>query len=56
VAIGAVFPNCPRYVHRHKRVERSEYVPRGGVEPPVPEWKRAPWARDVLPAEDPAGD
>ena len=44
-----VFPNCPRYIHRYELVERSHYVPSRGVEPPVPDWKRTPWARDVLP-------
>jgi uncharacterized protein len=44
-----VFPNCPRYIHRMALVERSRYVPRAGAEPPVPAWKRADWARDVLP-------
>jgi predicted pyridoxine 5'-phosphate oxidase superfamily flavin-nucleotide-binding protein len=44
-----VFPNCPRYIHRMAVVERSRYVPRTGHEPPVPGWKRADWARDVLP-------
>ncbi len=54
VAVTAVFPNCPRYVHRMRRVERSPYVPVAGVAPPVPDWKRAPWAHDALPAGDPA--
>jgi hypothetical protein len=49
-----VFPNCPRYIHRMEMVERSPFVPRPEAEPPVPEWKRADWARDVLPARDPA--
>jgi uncharacterized protein len=44
-----VFPNCPRYIHRMALVERSRFVPRAGVEPPVPEWKTRDWARDVLP-------
>jgi uncharacterized protein len=44
-----VFPNCPRYIHRLALVERSRFVPRAGVETPVPAWKRADWARDVLP-------
>jgi predicted pyridoxine 5'-phosphate oxidase superfamily flavin-nucleotide-binding protein len=51
-----VFPNCPRYIHRMALVERSEYVPRDGREPPAPGWKRKEWARDVLPAGDPASD
>jgi uncharacterized protein len=48
-----VFPNCPRYIHRYELVERSRYVPRAGVEPPVPDWKRRDWARDVLPSDAP---
>jgi len=44
-----VFPNCPRYIHRMQLVERSEFEPRDGCEPPVPAWKRTEWARDVLP-------
>jgi uncharacterized protein len=49
-----VFPNCPRYIHRMELVERSRFVPRAGVTTPVPEWKRAEWACDALPADDPA--
>src|SRR4051812_6409573 len=45
-----VFPNCPRYIHRYELVERSRFVPRAGVEPPVPDWKTRDWARDVLPS------
>jgi uncharacterized protein len=51
-----VFPNCPRYIHRLALVERSRFVPHAECETPVPEWKRTEWARDVLPAGDPARD
>lgn len=54
VAVAAVFPNCPRYVHRMKTVERSPFVPGPDEPPPVPDWKRSDWACDVLPAGDPA--
>lgn len=54
VAVEAVFPNCPRYIHRMQKVQESPFVPRDGVIPPVPGWKRAPWAADALPANDPA--
>jgi hypothetical protein len=37
-------------------VERSQYVPHSGCEPPVPPWKRTDWARDVLAAGDPANE
>jgi predicted pyridoxine 5'-phosphate oxidase superfamily flavin-nucleotide-binding protein len=49
-----VFPNCPRYIHRMALVERSRFVPRAECATPVPDWKRADWANDVLPADDPA--
>jgi uncharacterized protein len=48
VAVDAVIPNCPRYVHRYRLVERSRFVPQKGVETPVPEWKQEEWARDVV--------
>jgi predicted pyridoxine 5'-phosphate oxidase superfamily flavin-nucleotide-binding protein len=51
-----VFPNCPRYIHRMQLVEHSKFVPRAECETPVPDWKRREWARDVLPAGDPAGE
>jgi predicted pyridoxine 5'-phosphate oxidase superfamily flavin-nucleotide-binding protein len=54
VAIREVFPNCPRYIHKHTLVERSEFVPREGTTAPIPKWKQMDWARDVLPHNDPA--
>jgi len=54
VRAARIFPNCPRYIHRMQRIERSEFVPRAGCETPVPDWKRAEWASDVLAADDPA--
>ncbi|HET7584738.1 MAG TPA: pyridoxamine 5'-phosphate oxidase family protein [Gemmatimonadaceae bacterium] len=49
-----IYPNCPRYIHQLQLVERSAFVPRRGATTPVPGWKQAPWACDVLPAHDPA--
>ena len=43
-----VFPNCPRYIHRRRLVERSRFVPRPGSPSPEPDWKREPWAREAL--------
>jgi len=51
-----VFPNCPRYIHRYKLVERSRFVPKKGKATPVPAWKCADWSADALPAKDPARD
>ncbi len=52
----AIFPNCPRYIHRYQLVERSTFVPRPNVRTPIPDWKRSDWARDALPVGDPAGE
>jgi uncharacterized protein len=52
----AVYPNCPRYIHRYELVRRSRFVPRTDCLTPVPEWKRSDWAYDALPAHDPARD
>jgi predicted pyridoxine 5'-phosphate oxidase superfamily flavin-nucleotide-binding protein len=51
-----VFPNCPRYIHEYRLVQRSRFVPKTECETPVPQWKRSDWARDVLPEGDPATD
>ena len=51
-----VFPNCPRYIHEYRLVKRSRFVPKAECETPVPAWKQREWARDALPASDPAND
>jgi len=52
-----VFPNCPRYIHQYRLVERSRFVPKAGCETPVPGWKVSGLTQgDVLPANDPARD
>jgi hypothetical protein len=56
VTAREIFPNCPRYVHRYEKVQASAFVPREDCETPVPSWKRADWAVDVLPEGDPARD
>jgi len=56
VRARAVYPNCPRYIHRYRLVRRSRFVPRGDCLTPVPEWKRSDWAVDALPEQDPARD
>jgi predicted pyridoxine 5'-phosphate oxidase superfamily flavin-nucleotide-binding protein len=54
VRAEAIFPNCPRYIHKMQLVEQSAYAPREGHIPPVPKWKQFPEFRDVLPPGDPA--
>lgn len=54
VTADAIFPNCPRYLHRMEIVERSPYVPCAGTTAPIPAWKRRPEFNAVLPPDDPA--
>ena len=56
VRARAVYPNCPRYIHRYQLVRRSRFVPREECLTPVPGWKRSDWAFDALPEHDPARD
>jgi uncharacterized protein len=56
VRARAVYPNCPRYIHRYQLVRRSRFVPHDGCPTPIPEWKRSDWAVDALPQHDPARD
>jgi predicted pyridoxine 5'-phosphate oxidase superfamily flavin-nucleotide-binding protein len=54
ITVREAFGNCPRYIHKYQLVERSSYVPRKGRTTPVPDWKKQPDVRDVLPKDDPA--
>lgn len=55
VEAEAIFPNCPRYVHRMQTVEESAYTPQEGREPPEPEWKKRAEFRSVLPPKRGSG-
>jgi len=52
VSVTDVIINCPRYIHRMKRIERSRYVPREGAETPHAEWKRIDMIQDALSQDD----
>ena len=54
VRADAIFPNCPRYIHRMPLVEQSVYAPCPGHAPPTPKWKTQPHFAEVLPPEDAA--
>lgn len=56
VRVREAFSNCPRYVHRMQRVQRSPFVPQKDCVTPVPGWKKEDWVADVLPESDPARD
>lgn len=49
VSVHEVFPNCPRYIHKMEMLQLSEFVPDQAGCAPAPNWKKADWAKDVLP-------
>lgn len=52
VEADAIFPNCPRYIHKMQMTEYSVHAPRSGYTPPVPAWKTFDVFRDALPSRD----
>lgn len=52
VTVTEIFRNCPRYVHRYRKSEASEFVPRAACETPLAPWKRVDDVQAILPAQD----
>jgi uncharacterized protein len=52
VKVTEIFRNCPRYIHRHRKLEASEFVPRTTGETPLAPWKRVDDVQELLPAQD----
>ena len=48
VAVSDVWMNCPRYIHRYKKLSASRYVPCADTETPLCEWKRIDGMQDTL--------
>ncbi|ABE50769.1 pyridoxamine 5'-phosphate oxidase family protein [Methylobacillus flagellatus] len=48
IKIEEIFVNCPRYIHKHQRVQHSPYVPQAGCTTRTPQWKRLDSVQDVL--------
>ena len=54
VQVTEIYNNCPRYIHKYQLVERSNYVPKEGRTPPIPDFKLREEIKDLLPKNDPA--
>lgn len=52
VAVSKVWVNCPRYIHRYKRLEQSRYVPVACRKTPLATWKRLDFVQEVIADED----
>jgi hypothetical protein len=52
VAVSQTWVNCPRYIHRYKKLAPSRYVPRQDCDTPLAEWKRIDAIHDALAPSD----
>ncbi|ACL55704.1 pyridoxamine 5'-phosphate oxidase-related FMN-binding [Methylobacterium nodulans ORS 2060] len=52
IAIAEIFVNCPRYIHRYRRIGTSRFVPGEDRAGEVPAWKRIDAFRDAVPPRD----
>jgi len=43
-----IYYNCPRGIPKMEMVEHSPYLPREGYTPPIPDWKKRDYIRDIL--------
>lgn len=50
--VDSVYLNCARYIHKHRRLEPSPYVPSADGTQPYPSWKRIDFVQDVLRPQD----
>jgi uncharacterized protein len=52
VAVESILVNCPRYIHPHRKLEQSRYVPIADREPPLPAWNRIDIVQEALAKDD----
>ena len=52
VALSEFWQNCPRYIHKYRRVRQSKNVPDAVGKFPLATWKRIDGIQDVLSEED----
>ena len=48
ISVHETWMNCPRYIHRFKKLEASRYAPGVEAETPFCEWKRIDGLQDVV--------
>ncbi len=48
VELHEIWVNCPRYIHKYKKLNPSRYVPREPGKTPLANWKRIDDIQDIL--------
>ena len=52
VEVTKIWVNCPRYIHKYKKLDQSKYVPEPCKVTPIPAWKRLDIVQEAItPAE-----
>ena len=54
VNVIKVWVNCPRYIHKYKKIEQSKYVPDPCKVTPIPQWKRLDMVQHAITPEEKA--
>ena len=52
VKLTDYWQNCPRYIHRYKKIDGSKYVPKKNKKTPIAGWKKTDIVQDVLSKKD----
>jgi uncharacterized protein len=52
VEVTKIWINCPRYIHKYKKLEASKYVPEVCEITPIPTWKRLDIVQDAIKPEE----
>jgi predicted pyridoxine 5'-phosphate oxidase superfamily flavin-nucleotide-binding protein len=48
VEVSNIWINCPRYIHKYKKLDQSKYVPEPCKTTPIPAWKRLDMVQDAI--------
>ncbi|WP_336490749.1 pyridoxamine 5'-phosphate oxidase family protein [Methylobacterium nigriterrae] len=48
VDVTKIWVNCPRYIHKYRKIAQNKYVPMPDRETPLASWKRLDLAHDVI--------
>ncbi|HEY0563354.1 MAG TPA: pyridoxamine 5'-phosphate oxidase family protein [Methylophilus sp.] len=54
VNVTKIWVNCPRYIHKYKKIDQSKYVPEPCKITPIPTWKRLDIVQDAITPEEKA--
>jgi uncharacterized protein len=52
VEVTKIWVNCPRYIHKYKKLDQSKYVPEPCKTTPIPAWKRLDIVQDAITPEE----